>query len=137
MSNPDPSTSKSPELVTIVSSSVNKNKNILPKRSSTRFFRFYNTETANSNSESSEENSSDTDSDFTVTSAPEVSNTQKNRARSKSEKSQKLKQAKRGLSQKDLPGKLKKSGHHNSVTLGLADRGIAHKDLPAIFGGVP
>ncbi|GBN34738.1 hypothetical protein AVEN_31442-1 [Araneus ventricosus] len=94
-------------------------------------------ETANSNSESSEENSSDTDSDLTVTSAPEVSNTQKTRARSKSEKSQKLKQAKRGLSQKDLPAKLKKSAHHNSVALGLADRGIVHKDLPSIFGGVP
>ncbi|GBN95779.1 hypothetical protein AVEN_200055-1, partial [Araneus ventricosus] len=57
--------------------------------------------------------------------------------RSKSEKSQKLKQAKRGLSQKDLPAKLKKSAHHNSVALGLADKGIAHKDLPSIFGGVP
>ncbi|GBN79510.1 hypothetical protein AVEN_205509-1 [Araneus ventricosus] len=95
------------------------------------------TETANSNSESSGENSSDTDSDLTVTSAPEVSNTQKNRDRSTSEKSQKLKQAKRGLSQKDLPAKLKKSAHHNSVALGLADRGIVHKDLPSIFGGVP
>ncbi|GBM44930.1 hypothetical protein AVEN_157219-1, partial [Araneus ventricosus] len=94
-------------------------------------------ETANSNSESSEENSSDTDSDLTVTSAPEVSNTHKNRARSKSEKSQKLKQAKRGLSQKDLPAKLKKSAHHNSVALGLADQGIVHKDLPSLFGGVP
>ncbi|GBN62913.1 hypothetical protein AVEN_213281-1 [Araneus ventricosus] len=75
--------------------------------------------------------------DLTVTSSPEVSNTQKNRARSKSEKSQKLKQAKRGLSQKDLPAKLKKSAHQNSVALGLADRGIVHKDLPSIFGGVP
>ncbi|GBN34720.1 hypothetical protein AVEN_209367-1 [Araneus ventricosus] len=93
--------------------------------------------TANSTSESSEGNSSDTDSDITVTSAPEASNIQKNRARSKSEKSQKLKQAKRGLSQKDLPAKLKKSAHQNSVALGLADRGIAHKDLPSIFGGVP
>ncbi|GBN97860.1 hypothetical protein AVEN_94085-1 [Araneus ventricosus] len=93
--------------------------------------------TANSTSESSEGNSSDTDSDITVTSAPEASNTQKNRARSKSEKSQKLKQAKRGLSQKDLPAKLKQSAHHNSVALGLADKGIAHKDLPSIFGGVP
>ncbi|GBM61007.1 hypothetical protein AVEN_264347-1 [Araneus ventricosus] len=71
------------------------------------------------------------------TSAPEASNTAKNRARSKSEKSQKLKQAKRGLSQKDLPAKLKKSAHYNSVALGLADKGIAHKDLPSIFGGVP
>ncbi|GBN12420.1 hypothetical protein AVEN_245416-1 [Araneus ventricosus] len=60
-----------------------------------------------------------------------------NRARSQSEKSHKLKQAKRGLSQKDLPTKLKKSAHHNSVALGLADKGIVHKDLPSIFGGVP
>ncbi|GBL79202.1 hypothetical protein AVEN_92435-1 [Araneus ventricosus] len=92
---------------------------------------------ANSNSDSSEETSSDTDSDLSVTSAPEVSNHQKNRARSQSEKSQKLKQAKRGLSQKDLPVKLKKSAHQNSVALGLPDRGIVHKDLPSIFGGVP
>ncbi|GBL91755.1 hypothetical protein AVEN_71392-1 [Araneus ventricosus] len=42
---------------------------------------------ANSTSDSSEEISSDTDTDLTVTSAPEASNTQKNRARSKSEKS--------------------------------------------------
>ncbi|GBM78570.1 hypothetical protein AVEN_115852-1 [Araneus ventricosus] len=94
-------------------------------------------QTANSTSDSSEETSSDTDTDLTIASAPEASNTQKNRARSKSERSQKLKQAKRGLSQKDLPAKLKKSAHHNSVALGLADRGIAHKDLPSIFGGVP
>ncbi|GBN73570.1 hypothetical protein AVEN_38899-1, partial [Araneus ventricosus] len=80
---------------------------------------------------------SDTDSDLSVTSAPEVSNPQKNRARSQSEKSQKLKQAKRGLCQKDLPVKLKKSAHQNSVALGLADKGIVHKDLSSIFGGVP
>ncbi|GBN04963.1 putative RNA-directed DNA polymerase from transposon X-element [Araneus ventricosus] len=91
-------------------------------------------QTANSTSDSSEETSSDTDTDLTIASAPEASNTQKNRARSESEKSQKLKQAKRGLSQNDLPAKLKKSAHHNSVALGLADRGIAHKDLPSIFG---
>ncbi|GBN40485.1 putative RNA-directed DNA polymerase from transposon X-element, partial [Araneus ventricosus] len=94
-------------------------------------------QTANSTSNSSEETSSDTDTDLTIASAPEASNIQKNRARSKSEKSQKLKQAKRGLSQKDLPAKLKKSAHHNSVALGLADKGIAHKDLLSIFGGVP
>ncbi|GBN77317.1 hypothetical protein AVEN_86254-1 [Araneus ventricosus] len=46
-------------------------------------------------------------------------------------------QAKRGLSQKDLPAKLKKSAHKNSVALGLADSGIGHKDLPSIFGDVP
>ncbi|GBN38817.1 hypothetical protein AVEN_173375-1, partial [Araneus ventricosus] len=201
MSNPVTSTSKSPEPVTIASSSGTKNKNILPKPSSqtsavsqdssgftivnrkkkpkisanspsvnsnqikantapkfwTKSPRSSSSEkaknktmknktdknkistdkTANPTSESSEGNSSDTDSDITVTSAPEASNTQKNRARSKSEKSQKLKQAKRGLSQKDLPAKLKKSAHHNSVALGLADKGIAHKDLPSIFGGVP
>ncbi|GBM33667.1 hypothetical protein AVEN_203703-1 [Araneus ventricosus] len=51
--------------------------------------------------------------------------------------SQKLKQAKRGLSQKDLPAKLKKSVHHNYVALDLADQGIVQKDLPSIFGGVP
>ncbi|GBL78442.1 putative RNA-directed DNA polymerase from transposon X-element [Araneus ventricosus] len=96
-----------------------------------------NAEIANLCFDSSRGNSSDTESDLSVTSAPEVSNTQKNRAKSKSEKSQKLKQAKRGLSQKDLPTKLKKSAHHNSVALGLADRGIVHKDLPSIFGGVP
>ncbi|GBN46436.1 putative RNA-directed DNA polymerase from transposon X-element [Araneus ventricosus] len=45
--------------------------------------------------------------------------------------------AKRGLTQKDLPAKFKKSAHHNSVALGLADRGIVHKDLPSIFGGLP
>ncbi|GBN45769.1 hypothetical protein AVEN_159944-1 [Araneus ventricosus] len=59
--------------------------------------------------QSSEETSSDTDTDLTIASAPEASHTQKNRARSKSEKSQKLKQAKHGLSQKDLPAKLKKN----------------------------
>ncbi|GBN61291.1 hypothetical protein AVEN_37886-1, partial [Araneus ventricosus] len=232
MSNPVPSTSKSPEPVTIASSSRTKNKNILPKPSSqtsavsqdssgftivnrkkkpktsanspsvnnnhikantaTKFWtksprssasekaknkilknktdknKISNDKTAKSTSESSEGNSSDTDSDITVTSNPEASNTQKNRARSKSEfspihggssvesglepgtlrpqsrdlrskseKSQKPKQAKRGLSQKDLPAKLKKSAHHNSVALGLADKSIAHKDLPSIFGGVP
>ncbi|GBN91120.1 hypothetical protein AVEN_181468-1, partial [Araneus ventricosus] len=162
MSNPVPSTSKSPEPVAIASSSGTTNKNILPKPSSqtsavsqdssgftikklkikilknkTDKNKISTDKTANSTSESSEGNSSDTDSDITVTSAPEESNTQKNRARSKSEKSQKLKQAKRLLSQKDLPAKLKKSAHHNSVALGLADKGIAHKDLPSIFGGVP
>ncbi|GBN65923.1 hypothetical protein AVEN_168017-1, partial [Araneus ventricosus] len=204
MSNPVPSTSKSPEPVTIASSSDTKNKNILPKPSSqtsavppdsqdSSGFTVVNrkkkpkissksqsenntqiktntakkfwknspqtsasekaknkilknkpekqknstAQTANSTSNSSEETSSDTDTDLTIASAPEASNIQKNRARSKSEKSQKLKQAKRGLSQKDLPVKLKKSAHHNSVALGLADRGIAHKDLLSIFGGVP
>ncbi|GBN36242.1 hypothetical protein AVEN_233532-1 [Araneus ventricosus] len=52
---------------------------------------------ANLNSDSNEGTPSDTDSDLSVTSAPEVSNHQKNGARSQSEKSQKLKQAKRGL----------------------------------------
>ncbi|GBM26167.1 Retrovirus-related Pol polyprotein from transposon TNT 1-94 [Araneus ventricosus] len=75
-------------------------------------------------------------SDLSVTSAPEVSNPQKNRARSKSEKLHKLKQAKCGFSQKDLPAKLK-STHKNSVPLGLADRGIVHKDLPSILRDVP
>ncbi|GBO20924.1 hypothetical protein AVEN_266895-1, partial [Araneus ventricosus] len=98
-------------------------------------------ETSNANavnlpSDSSRGNSSDSESDLSVTSAPEVPNPQKNRARSKSEKLHKLKQAKRGLSQKDLSAKLK-SAHKNSVALGLADRGIVHKDLPSIFGGVP
>ncbi|GBN65333.1 hypothetical protein AVEN_100049-1 [Araneus ventricosus] len=88
-------------------------------------------------SDSSQGNSSDTDSDMGVNSAPEISKHQRNRARSQSEKSQKLKQTKRGLSQKDLPTKFKKSAHYNSVTLGLADLGIVHKDLPSIFGGVP
>ncbi|GBO06986.1 hypothetical protein AVEN_255364-1 [Araneus ventricosus] len=139
MSNPVPSTSKSPEPVTIASSSGTKNKNILPKPSSqtSAVPQDSSAETANSNSESSEENSSDTDTDLTVTSAPEASNTQRKRARSKSEKSQKLKEAELGLTQKDLSAKLKKSAHHNSVALGLADRGIVHKDLPSIFGGVP
>ncbi|GBM76578.1 hypothetical protein AVEN_254405-1 [Araneus ventricosus] len=86
-------------------------------------------------SDSSRGNSSD--SDLSVTSAPEASNLQKNRARSKSEKLQKLKQAKRGLAQIDLPAKLKRSAHKNSVALGLADRGIVHKDLPSIFSGLP
>ncbi|GBO16035.1 hypothetical protein AVEN_115806-1 [Araneus ventricosus] len=148
MFNPVPSTSKSPEPGITASSSGTKNRNILPKPSSQTSAippdsqdssdknKTSTDKTANSTSESSEGNSSDTDSDITLTSAPEVSNTQKNRARSKSEKSQKLK-AKRGLSRKDLPAKLKKSVHHNSVALGLADRGIVHKDLPSIFGGVP
>ncbi|GBN09355.1 hypothetical protein AVEN_156314-1 [Araneus ventricosus] len=111
-----------------------KNKNLKDKPDKQKMS---TAKTANSTSDSSEETSSDTDTDLTITSASEISNTQKNRARSKSEKSQKLKQAKRGLSQKDLPAKLKKSAHHNSVALGLADRDIAHKDLPSIFGGVP
>ncbi|GBM11497.1 hypothetical protein AVEN_240640-1 [Araneus ventricosus] len=68
-----------------------------------------------------------------VNSAHEVSKHQRNKARSKSEKSQKLKQAKRGFFQKDLPAKLKNSAQHNSVALGLADRGIVHKDLPSIL----
>ncbi|GBN72073.1 hypothetical protein AVEN_19982-1 [Araneus ventricosus] len=42
-----------------------------------------------------------------------------------------------GFKLKDLPAKLKKSSHHNSVALGLAERGIVHKDLPSIFCGVP
>ncbi|GBN18771.1 hypothetical protein AVEN_39700-1 [Araneus ventricosus] len=190
MCNPVPSTSKSPEPVTIASSSSTKNKNILPKPSSqtsavppdsqdssgfitvnrkkkpkitskspsvnnnqikantaAKFWKnspqtsasgkaknkilknkpekqkLSTAQTANSTSNSSEETSSDTDTDLTIASAPEASNIQKNRARSKSEKSQKLKQAKRGLSQKDLPAKLKKSAHQNSVSLGLANRG--------------
>ncbi|GBN97318.1 hypothetical protein AVEN_34537-1 [Araneus ventricosus] len=94
-------------------------------------------EMANLNSDSNEGTPSDTDSDLSITSAPEVSNHQKNRAISQSEKSQKLKQAKRGLCQKDLPVKLKKSAHQNSVAWGLADKGIVHKDLSSIFGGVP
>ncbi|GBM42979.1 hypothetical protein AVEN_184712-1 [Araneus ventricosus] len=53
-------------------------------------------------SDSSRGNSSDSESELSVTSAPEASNPQKNRARSKSEKLQKLKQAKRGLSQISL-----------------------------------
>ncbi|GBL91056.1 hypothetical protein AVEN_184437-1 [Araneus ventricosus] len=176
MSDPVPSTSKSPEPDTIASSYGTKNKNILPKPSSqtpavppdlqdssgftvvnrkkkpkissksqsanndqikantaTEFWKnspqtsatekdknkilknkthkkkISTAKTANSTSESSEETSSDTDSDLTVTSAPE----------------------------KDLPTKLKKSAHHNSVALGLADRGIVQKDLPSVFGGVP
>ncbi|GBO02278.1 hypothetical protein AVEN_27093-1 [Araneus ventricosus] len=48
----------------------------------------------------------------------------------------KLKKAKRGLSQKDIPANLKKSAHKDSVVLGLADRGTVHKDLLSIFGGV-
>ncbi|GBL75207.1 hypothetical protein AVEN_194445-1 [Araneus ventricosus] len=130
-----PSSSKSAEPVAIASSSGSKNKNILPKPSSQTSAvppdshdssgftivkrkkkpkissknKISTVKTTNSTSDSSEGNSSDTDSDITVTSAPEVSNTQKNRARSKSEKSKKLKQAKRGLSQKDLPAKLKKN----------------------------
>ncbi|GBN23499.1 hypothetical protein AVEN_152545-1 [Araneus ventricosus] len=107
----------------------NKNKTDKNKTSSAK--------TVHSTSDASDGNSSGTDSDLTVTSAPEVSSAHKNRARSKSEQSQKLKQAKSGLSQKDLPAKLKKSAHQNSVSLGLADRGIVHKDLPSIFGGVP
>ncbi|GBM13044.1 hypothetical protein AVEN_101900-1 [Araneus ventricosus] len=87
----------------------------------------------NSPSDSSQGNSSDTDSDMGVNSAHEVSKHQRNKARSKSEKSQKLKQAKRGFFQKDLPAKLKNSAQHNSVALGLADRGIVHKDLPSIL----
>ncbi|GBM00622.1 hypothetical protein AVEN_77414-1 [Araneus ventricosus] len=149
MSNPVPSTSKSPEPVTTASSSGTKNKNILPKPSS-------QTSAVPPDSQDSSEHIKikhplkkrstrlpsrvkeipQTLTVITVTSAPEVSNAQKNRARSKCEKSQKLK-AKRGLSRKDLPAKLKKSVHHNSVALGLADRGIVHKDLPSIFGGVP
>ncbi|GBN35890.1 putative RNA-directed DNA polymerase from transposon X-element, partial [Araneus ventricosus] len=97
----------------------------------------YNANAVNLPSDSSRGNSSDSESDISVTSAPEASNPQKNKARSKSEKLHKLKQAKRGLSQKDLRAKLKKSAHKNSVALGLADRGIVHKDLPSIFGGVP
>ncbi|GBO31554.1 hypothetical protein AVEN_167785-1 [Araneus ventricosus] len=87
-------------------------------------------------SDSSRGNSSDSESELSVTSATEASNPQKNRARSKSEKLQKLKQAKRGLSQIGLPAKLKKSAHKNSVALGLADRGLVHKDLPSIFSGL-
>ncbi|GBM80964.1 hypothetical protein AVEN_11485-1 [Araneus ventricosus] len=91
---------------------------------------------ASSTSESSQENSSDTESDLTVTSAPEASNPLRNRTRSKSDKSQKLKQAKRGFSQKDLPAKLKKSSCQNSVALGLSGQDIDYKDLTFIFGGV-
>ncbi|GBN92765.1 hypothetical protein AVEN_247804-1 [Araneus ventricosus] len=207
MSNPIPSTSKSPLPVVIASSPGTKNKNILPKPSTensavpphsqdssgftivkrkkkpkissksqltnnnqiktntaTKFWKkspfpsqtsasgkgknkilkskpdkdkIYIAKTANSTSDSSEGNSSDTDSELTVTSVPEVSNVQKKRGRYKSEKSQKLKEAKRGLSQKDLPAKLKKSAHRNSVALGLADRGIVHRDLPFVYTKSP
>ncbi|XP_055932812.1 uncharacterized protein LOC129962837 [Argiope bruennichi] len=48
-----------------------------------------------------------------------------------------LRLAKRGLSQKDLPLKLKAAKSKNSVALGLATQGIVHKDLSSIFGGMP
>ncbi|GBM15379.1 hypothetical protein AVEN_270891-1, partial [Araneus ventricosus] len=155
-----PSTSKSPEPVPIASSSSADHNQVTPdtvtKFWKTSPFKAYssvsviahgqrdknktensNADTASLCSDSSRGNSSDSESDISVTSAPEVSNAQRNRARSQSEKSHKLKQAKRGLSQKGLPTKLKKSAHYNSVALGLADKGVVHKDLPSTFGGVP
>ncbi|GBN62979.1 hypothetical protein AVEN_125268-1 [Araneus ventricosus] len=124
MSNPIPSTSKSADPLQIASTSSTQKK-IIPLQP------------ISETCEAPLGTPSDTDSDLSVTSAPEISNHQKNRARSQSEKSQKLRQAKRGLSQKDLPVKLKKSAYQNSVALGLADKGIVHKDLSSIFGGVP
>ncbi|GBL97223.1 hypothetical protein AVEN_84930-1 [Araneus ventricosus] len=118
-------------LSTPVTAHLKSNKN-KPDKNETA-----NGKAVNLPSDSSRGNSSDSESELSVTSAPEVSNPPKNRARSKSEKLHKLQKAKRGLSQKVLPAKLEKSTHKNSVALGLADRGIVHKDLPSIFGGVP
>ncbi|GBM61872.1 hypothetical protein AVEN_239143-1 [Araneus ventricosus] len=67
-----------------------------------------NAKAVNLPSDSSRGNSSDSESFLSVTSAPEI----------------------------DLPAKLKKSAHKNSVALELADRCIVHKDLPSIFGGM-
>ncbi|GBN62162.1 hypothetical protein AVEN_61396-1 [Araneus ventricosus] len=125
---------KSPSKVLLSAPTVTQHKS---SKNKTDQNETYNANAVNLPSDSSRGNSSDSESDISVTSAPEASNPQKNKARSKSEKLYKLKQAKRGLSQKDLPAKLKKSAHKNSVALGLADRGIVHKDLPSIFVCVP
>ncbi|XP_055926917.1 uncharacterized protein LOC129958449 [Argiope bruennichi] len=60
----------------------------------------------------------------------------KRKSKSKSQTSLTLNLAKRGLSGKDIPLKLKKSTLKNSVALGLATQGVAHKDLTSIFGGI-
>ncbi|XP_055928544.1 uncharacterized protein LOC129981451 [Argiope bruennichi] len=58
----------------------------------------------------------------------------KTKSKRKKQSSLTLKLAKRGLSQKDLPLKLKKSTSKNSVALGMAMQGNVHKDLTTIFG---
>ncbi|XP_055951549.1 uncharacterized protein LOC129987612 [Argiope bruennichi] len=81
--------------------------------------------------------SSSADSDSVSNSAPESSNTRRRKGKTKSQKSLSLRLSKRGLSQADLPTKLKKSTLKNSIALGLANRGLVQQDLPSIFGNSP
>ncbi|XP_055932898.1 uncharacterized protein LOC129962921 [Argiope bruennichi] len=82
-------------------------------------------------------NQSDSDTENSLTSVPETSKTEKSLRKRKSNRSHKLKLSKRGISEKELSQKMKKSILHNSVALGLASQGIVHKDLSSIFSGVP
>ncbi|XP_055924573.1 uncharacterized protein LOC129956666 [Argiope bruennichi] len=82
------------------------------------------------------EKTSDSDTERSTASAPETCKPGKNKQKLKSSKSLKLKLAKRGLKQNDLPIKLKKSVLKNSAALGLAAQGKVHKDLTSIFGGI-
>ncbi|XP_055936860.1 uncharacterized protein LOC129966460 [Argiope bruennichi] len=82
--------------------------------------------------------SSDSDSDKSIVNNHDTEKSETiKRKPSKSEKSLKLKLAKRGVSKTNLSTKFKKSATKNSVALGLASQGIAHKDLTSIFGGIP
>ncbi|XP_055939444.1 uncharacterized protein LOC129969061 [Argiope bruennichi] len=81
------------------------------------------------------EKASDSETENSTTSAPEPVKSKTSKQKPKPNKSRKLKLSKRGLSEKDLSPKLKKSIFKNSVALGLANRGIVHKDLTSIFGG--
>ncbi|XP_055938149.1 uncharacterized protein LOC129968319 [Argiope bruennichi] len=84
------------------------------------------------------EKTSESDSDSSTKNFPDSSkqdpDTHRKARKNKSQTSLTLKLAKRGLSQKDLSVKFKKSNLRNSVALGLANQNIVHKDFTTIFG---
>ncbi|XP_055932954.1 uncharacterized protein LOC129962976 [Argiope bruennichi] len=84
------------------------------------------------------EKTSESDSDSSTKNVPDSSkqdpDTHRKARKNKSQTSLTLKLAKRGLSQKDLSVKFKKSNLRNSVALGLANQNIVHKDFTTIFG---
>ncbi|XP_055928549.1 uncharacterized protein LOC129959686 [Argiope bruennichi] len=84
------------------------------------------------------EKTSESDSDSSTKNVPDSSkqdpDTHRKARKNKSQTSLTLKLAKRGLSQKDLSVKFKKSNLRNSVALGLANQNVVHRDLTTIFG---
>ncbi|GBN19624.1 hypothetical protein AVEN_6779-1 [Araneus ventricosus] len=83
------------------------------------------------------ENSSETDTILSEPTPTKQSKPRKSKRKPKSQSSLTLKLSKRGLPQKELPLKLKKSLLQSSVALGLANQGNVHKDLTSLFGGAP